>query len=161
MEQQSVLKGVPGILRPFKEFVEGLGLAEGEQIVYIGVPGTCTPFVELLAFASRSLPATHVWVPGVDEGSARRLELVPGVGMQAAGPSGPIRPRVIVVMGGLSMENSPVGADEVIAFLDRFPTAAVVGVCFQQMFEKTGWCDRLPLDLMIDATIDPVVVWSD
>ena len=52
-------------------------------------------------------------------------------------------------------------ADQVVAFLDRHPTAAVVGVCFQQMFDKMGWCDRLPFDLLIDATIDPVVVWSD
>jgi hypothetical protein len=161
MEQQSVLKGVPGILRPFREFVEGLGLGEGDQVVYIGVPGTCTPFVELLAFATRSLPVTQIFVPGVDEGAARRLEPVPKVGVQAAGPAGPIHPSVIVVMGGLSMENSPVGADEVIAFLDRHPTAAVVGVCFQQMFEKTGWCDRVPFDLLIDANIDPVVVWVD
>ena len=133
-----MLKGVPGILRPFRDFVEGLGLGEGDQVVYVGVPGTCTPFVELLAFATRSLPVTQIFVPGVDEGAARRLEPVPNVGVQAAGPAGPLRPRVIVVMGGLSMENSPVGADEVIALLDRHPTAAVVGVCFQQMFEKDG-----------------------
>ena len=161
MEQKSVLKGVPGILRPFREFVEGLGLKEGDQVVYIGVPGTCTPFVELLAFATRSLPVTQIFIPGVDEGAARRLEAVPKVGVQTAGPADQVRPAVIVVMGGRSMENSPVGADDVIAFLDRHPTAAVVGVCFQQMFDKMGWCDRLPFDLMIDATIDPVVVWVD
>ena len=161
MEQQSVLRGVPGILRPFRDFVAGLGLAEGDQVVYVGVPGTCTPFVELLAFATRSLPATQIFVPGVDEGAARRLEAVPNVGVQAAGPPGALHPRVIVVMGGLSMENSPVGVDAVIALLDRHPTAAVAGVCFQQMFEKSGWCDRVPFDLLIDATIDPVVVWSD
>ena len=161
MEQQSVLKGVPGILRPFREFVEELGLGEGDQVVYIGVPGTCTPFVELLEFATRSLPVTLIFVPGVDEGAAWRLETVPKVGVQTAGPVDQVRPSVIVVMGGLSMENSPVGADDVIAFLDRHPTAAVVGVCFQQMFDRMGWCDRVPFDLMIDANIDPVVVWVD
>lgn len=161
MEQQSTHTGVPGILRPFREFVQGLGLTEADQVVYIGVPGTCTPFVELLAFATRSLPVTQIFVPGVDEGAARRLEPVEKVGVQAGGPAGQLHPRLIVVMGGLAMENSGVGLQDVVAFLDRYPTAAIAGVCFQQMFEKGGWCDRIPFDLLIDATIDPVVVWSD
>ncbi len=161
MEQRAVLKGVPGILRPFREFIEGLGLASGEQVVYCGVPGTCTPFVELLAFAIRSLPVAQVFVPGVDESRARRLELVPALGMQGGEAAGELHPRVIVVMGGLSMENSGVSHEAVTAFLDRYPTAMIVGVCFQQMFEKAGWCDHLPFDLLIDANIDPVLVWSD
>jgi hypothetical protein len=161
MEQQKTLTGVPGILRPFREFVEGLGLGEGDQVVYIGVPGTCTPFVELLAFATRSLPATQIFVPRTDESAARRLEQVSDVGIQTAGPAGVLHPRLIVVMGGLAMENSNVRVEEVLGFLDRYPTAAIAGVCFQQMFDKGGWCDRIPFDLMIDATIDPVVIWSD
>ena len=36
------------ILRPFKEYIEKKGLKKGDQVVYHGVPGTCTPFVELL-----------------------------------------------------------------------------------------------------------------
>ena len=53
--QKEVLRGVPGILRPFKEFIEAKGLKKGDQIVYYGVPGTCMPFIELLGFAIRSL----------------------------------------------------------------------------------------------------------
>ncbi|WP_048145087.1 DUF2124 family protein [Methanosphaerula palustris] len=34
----------------------------GDQIVYYGVPGTCIPFVELLAFALRSLDLEQVFV---------------------------------------------------------------------------------------------------
>jgi hypothetical protein len=161
MEQRAVLTGVPGILRPYRDFIEGMGLGEDDQIVYCGVPGTCTPFVELLGFAIRSLSIPQIFVPGVADAQARRLELVPMVGMQVGEPSGPLHPRVIVVMGGLSMENSGVTLKDVVAFLDRYPTAAIAGICFQQMFEKTGWCDHLPFDLMIDATIEPVVVWSD
>lgn len=161
MEKRSVLKGVPGMLRPFREYVEGLGLSAGDQVVYCGVPGTCTPFVELLAFAIRSFPVQQVFVPGVDETKARRLELVPHLGMQGGDPPEDLHPDVIVVMGGLSMENSGVSHQDVTMFLDRYPTAMVVGICFQQMFEKAGWCTHIPFDLLIDATIDPVVVWSE
>ena len=63
MATKEVFHGVPGILRPFKEFIEENGLKKGDQIVYYGVPGTCTPFVELLAFALRSLELEQVFVP--------------------------------------------------------------------------------------------------
>ena len=156
-----MLKGVPGMLRPFREYIEGLGLSAGDQVVYCGVPGTCTPFVELLAFAIRSFPVQQVFVPGVDETKARRLELVPHLGMQGGDLPEDLHPDVVVVMGGLSMENSGVSHQDVTTFLDRYPTAMVVGICFQQMFEKAGWCAHIPFDLVIDATIDPVVVWSE
>jgi hypothetical protein len=68
-----VFHGVPGILRPFKEFIESKGIKKGDQIVYYGVPWTCTPFVELLGFAVRSLELEQVFVPMVDENKARTI----------------------------------------------------------------------------------------
>jgi hypothetical protein len=107
MTQKEVLRGVPGILRPFKEFIEAKGLKKGDQIVYYGVPGTCTPFIELLGFAM------------VDESKARKVAAVPDVGMQVGQASGPLKPKAIVVMGGLSMPNVPIQAVQVKAVIDR------------------------------------------
>ena len=67
MKQKDVFQGVPGMLRPFKEYMEKKGIAAGDQVVYYGCPGTCTPFVELLAFAVRSMDLEQVFVPYVDE----------------------------------------------------------------------------------------------
>jgi hypothetical protein len=67
MKQHETYESVPGILRPFKSYIEGKNLQKGSQIVYYGVPGTCTPFVELLGFAIRSLPVEQVFVPLVNE----------------------------------------------------------------------------------------------
>jgi len=64
---QSTYSGVPGILRPFKEYIEKWALPSGSEIVFYGVPGTCTPFVELLCFAIRSLPVTCIFVPYTHE----------------------------------------------------------------------------------------------
>jgi hypothetical protein len=36
MTEHEALRGVPGILRPSKEYFHGLGLKEGDQIVYYG-----------------------------------------------------------------------------------------------------------------------------
>ena len=158
MASKEVFHGVPGILRPFKEFVESKGLKKGDQIVYYGVPGTCTPFVELLGFALRSLELEQVFVPFVDESKARKIGNVEHVGMQAGTAAGALNPKVIVIMGGLSMPNMPVNAGQVKAVIDRHKGAAIIGVCFMHMFEKAGWLSTVSFDCLIDANIDPVEV---
>ena len=158
MVTRETFQGVPGILRPFKEFVEAKGFKKGDQIVYYGVPGTCMPFIELLAFSLRSLELDQVFVPMTDERKAHRIRDVPDIGMQARVASVTLNPRVVVVMGGLSMPNIPVKAEEVKAVIDRHPGAVVIGVCFMHMFGKAGWLDVLSFDCLIDANIDPVEV---
>jgi len=158
MIHTATFRGVPGMLRPYREFIEEERLQAGDQVLYYGVPGTCTPFVELLAYTLRSLEFDQVFVPLLDEQKARVLCHVPAVGMQAGDPPGALDPKVIVVMGGLSMPNVPVEAAEVRTIIDSHPGARVVGVCFMQMFEKAGWTEAIPFDCLIDATLDPVVV---
>jgi len=82
MTTKEVFHGVPGILRPFKEYIEEKGLKKGDQVVYYGVPRTCTPFVQLLGFALRSLELEQVFVPLVDESKANTIHHVPDIGMQ-------------------------------------------------------------------------------
>ena len=148
----------PGILRPFKEFIEIKGLKKGDQVVYYGVPGTCTPFVELLGFAIRSLELEQVFVPMVDESKAQRIEHVPDIGMQARVASVALKPKAVVVMGGLSMPNVPVKAEQMKAVIDRHPGALVIGVCCMHMLEKAEWLTTISFDCLIDANIDPVEV---
>ncbi len=158
MTAKEVFHGVPGILRPFREFIEAKELKKGDQIVYYGVPGTCTPFVELLGFAIRSLGLEQIYVPLVDESKAKIIDLVPDVGMQGRGSSGLLKPKAVVIMGGLSMPSVPVKAEQVKAVIDSHPGAPVIGVCFMHMFEKAGWLTVLSFDCLIDANIDPVEV---
>jgi hypothetical protein len=158
MAAKEVFHGVPGILRPFREFIESQKLGKGDQIVYYGVPGTCTPFIELLAFALRSLELEQVFVPYVDECRAKKIRHVEDVGMQARTAPVALKPKAIVIMGGLSMPNVPVRAEQVKAAIDKHPGAAVIGVCFMKMFEKAGWLGTVSFDCLIDANIDPVEV---
>jgi len=158
MATKEVFHGVPGILRPFKEFIGKNGLKKGNQIVYYGVPGTCTPFVELLGFALRSLELEQVFVPFVDESRAKKIRHVDDVGMQARFGPVMLKPKAIVIMGGLSMPGVPVKAEQVKAVIDKHAGAALIGVCFMHMFEKAGWLDTIAFDCLIDATIDPVDV---
>jgi len=159
MKQKEVFQGVPGMLRPFKEFIEKKGMKAGDQVVYYGCPGTCTPFIELLGFAVRSLELSQVFVPYVDESKAQKLALVPDIGMQAKGATKIANPGAVVVMGGLSMPNVPVTADQLKSAITKYPNAATIGICFMNMFEKAGWLKSIDFDLLIDASIDPVNVW--
>jgi len=158
MATKEVFHGVPGILRPFREFVEAIGLKKGYQIVYYGVPGTCTPFVELLGFALRSLELEQVYVPFVDESRAKKIGHIDDVGMQARAGPVVLKPKAIVIMGGLSMPNVPVKAEQVKAVADKHADATVIGICFMHMFEKAGWLNTVSFDCLIDANIDPVEV---
>lgn len=158
MATKEVFHGVPGILRPFKEFVVAKGLKKGDQIVYYGVPGTCTPFVELLGFALRSIELEQIFVPFIDESKAKKISHVDDVGMQARMASIALNPKAIVFMGGLSMPDVPVKSAQVKAVIDKHPGATVIGVCFMNMFEKAGWLTTISFDCLIDANIDPVDV---
>jgi hypothetical protein len=159
MKQHEVFESVPGILRPFKAYIDGLKLGPGDQIVYYGVPGTCTPFIELLGFAIRSSPAQQVFVPLTEESKAKRIIPVTDVGMQVSQAGVKVNPRVIVLMGGLSMPNSNVTAEQMKAAIGKY-TVPLVGVCFMKMFEKTGWTKTFDFSLLIDANIAPVDVWK-
>lgn len=158
MTKTETLQSIPGILRPFREFIEKNGFSKGDQVVYYGVPGTCTPFVELLSFAVRSLGLEQVFVPFVDESKAKTIVQINDVGMQVDTPPSTLKPKAIVIMGGLSMPNVPVDVEQVKSVLDRNPDAKVIGVCFMHMFEKAGWLSTISFDCLIDANIDPVEI---
>jgi hypothetical protein len=158
MTAKEVFHGVPGILRPFKEYLEKNGLKKGDQVVYYGVPGTCTPFVELLGFAVRSLELEQVFVPLVDESKAHKIHHVSDIGMQVGATLVSVNPKAIVIMGGLSMPNVPVNVEQVKAVINQHPGILVIGVCFMHMFEKAGWLSTISFNCLIDANIDPVEV---
>jgi hypothetical protein len=159
MKEHQVFESVPGILRPFKAYIDGLKPAAGDQIVYYGCPGTCTPFIELLGFAIRSSPAQQVFVPLTDESKARKIVGVPDVGMQVSQEKVKVNPKVVVLMGGLSMPGTNVTAEQMKVVISKY-RIPIVGVCFMKMFEKTGWTKTFDFSLLIDANIAPVDVWK-
>ncbi len=70
-----------------------------------------------------------------------------------------VDPKVIVLMGGLSMPNTGVTAEKMKAVVSKH-RAPIAGVCFMKMFEKTGWTKVFDFSLLIDANIAPVDVWK-
>jgi hypothetical protein len=158
MSETKTFTGITGLLRPFKEYILDLRPMPGDQIVYYGCVGTCTPFVELLALAIRGCHLEQVYVPLLDETKAQILCDIPDVGMQVSGGPAQLRPKFLVFMGGLAMPYMPVTKEEVTGVIASHPGVKVAGVCFMSMFEKAGWLNMVPFDLLIDGTLDPVKV---
>jgi hypothetical protein len=158
MTTTETFTGITGILRPFREYLQGLHLQPGDQVFYYGCTGTCTPFVELLAIAVRGLHYEQVFVPYLDEVKAKKLHEVPDAGMQVSSEPVVVNPKVMVIMGGLAMPYMPVTKEQVRDLAARHPGAKLAGVCFQNMFGKAGWLDTVVFDLQINATLEPVTV---
>ena len=171
MQETEKFDGITGMLRPFKKYLEDLNLPAGSQVVFYGCSGTCLPIVELLAYAARSLPYSFIFVPYLSEDKAVSLKLVENIGMQtvprseAADSTGdesaPVAPsldaKVVVIMGGLSMKSSAIPVADALKVISKYDSKRI-GVCFMGFLEKEGWAEALDLDLLIDATIDPVRV---
>ncbi len=151
-------KGVAGITRPFKDIIEKLKIRNEDTILYIGLPGVCTPFIELLSYAIRTLNLKQVYVPVIDLKSAMEVITVNNVGIQFGDSVAVQKAKVIVVLGGLAMPISPVSSDNINPFVKNVLAqgGTVIGICFMNMFDKAGWTSVIPFDYIIDATIDPV-----
>lgn len=158
MTSTTTVRGITGLLRSFKDFLKISDLKPGDQVVYYGCVGTCTPFVELLAITVRGMHLEQVFVPLLDEAKAKKLHEVPDVGMQVSSEPSVLKPKVIIFMGGLAMPFMPVTGEQVRDRIAQHGDVTVIGVCFMSMFEKAGWVGMVPFDLLIDGLLETVTV---
>jgi len=162
MEKKTVetTKGLSGMLKAFKSMMQGLGLGPATKMVFVGNPGTCTPFIELFAYTVRDLVKGMVFVPDGIVEDARAIWLVNGVGMQVGGMTYALGADYLILLGGLSMPGSKVSPEQAGQLIGRLmkPGGKVIGVCFMDMFAKAGWEDKVRFDLVMNADINPVTV---
>lgn len=152
MEDVDNFKGLTGNIRAFKNEVEGL-----EKITFVGVPGVCTPFAELFAYAIRDKETHFVSLTDVD--TSHRFELK-AFGMHLnEDVSDPHDSDAVVLLGGLSMPKSNVDADDVNALIKEIlkEDGKIIGVCYMDMFTKAGWIEKVDFDCVVDGTITGVV----
>ncbi|MFI5383664.1 MAG: DUF2124 family protein, partial [Methanosarcina thermophila] len=122
-------QGVGGILNSFKSLVEG-----AERITFVGTPGFCTPFAELLGFVVRDRELA--FISSQDFEKARSI-FMDYEGMQLGKLTDP-HADVVVLLGGLAMPKigiTPEKAKEVARkILEGSEKGKIVGVCFQSAF---------------------------
>jgi len=148
-------QGVGGILNSFKGLMNGV-----EKITFVGTPGFCTPFAELLGFVVRDRKL--VFIPNMDFEKARSISMTPE-GMQLGEPTD-AHADAVVLLGGLAMPkigSGPEKAKEIVKkVLDGSEKQKIIGVCFQSMFMQQKWDEVINFDYIINAELAVEVLES-
>lgn len=145
-------KGINGQLVTFKNEVE-----KAQKITFIGSPGVCTPFAELLAYAIRD-KESH-FIPLLDIGDCHQFESKSYGMVLKDEVSNPKESDVVVLLGGLSMPKYDLSTDDLNDLIKEIikNNGKIVGVCFMDMFTKANWLDKVNFDCVIDGTLIGVV----
>jgi hypothetical protein len=61
---------------------------------------------------------------------------------------------VIVILGGMAMPKIGVKPGEMKDFLAKMKYKKLIGVCFMSIFEKSGWCEALQFDYLMNMIIE-------
>jgi hypothetical protein len=152
MEDVNEWKGINGQLVSFKSEV-----GDAQKITFVGSPGVCTPFAELLAYTVRD-KETH-FIPLLDIGDCHRFESKTYGMVLNDDVSDPHESDIVVLLGGLSMPKYDVDTEQLNALVVDIlkEDGLLMGVCFMDMFAKAGWLDKIDFDCVIDGTLTGVV----
>ena len=152
MEDVLEWKGINGQLVTFKKEV-----GDAQKITFVGSPGVCTPFAELLAYVVRDRE-TH-FIPLLDADDCHQFEAKPYAMVLKDEVSNPKDSDAVVLLGGLSMPKYDVDTEDVNTLVADIlkEDGQLMGVCFMDMFAKAGWLEKIDFDCVIDGTLTGVV----
>lgn len=146
------MKGLNEMLAIFKREAD-----EASKITFIGSPGLCTPFAEFLSFGVND-KETH-FIPLVNLEDCREFELKSYGLALSEEISDPHNSDIVVLMGGLAIPDFNVEFDELNTLVDEIlnDDGKIIGVCFMNMFEESGWLKQIDFDCIIDGTLITMV----
>ncbi len=146
MKEISTSSGLGGILNAFREITK-----ESKRITFVGTPGFCTPFAELIAYPIRDAGKEMAFVANLDSNDAKRIVFT-SHGMQLA-ENVDAAADTVVILGGLAMPKISVDVNNLNSMIGRIlgDGGLTIGVCFMSIFEQTGWYDVIDFDYVIDT----------
>jgi hypothetical protein len=145
MEKIADVKGLGGMLNGFRDLVK-----DDKKITFVGSPGFCTPFALFLGYPVREKQLC--FVPGLKAEKARFI-VTTEYGLELGDPTD-ANADVVVVLGGMAMPKIGVSAEELKDFLKKIKYKKLIGVCFMSIFEKSGWCQVIDFDYVMNLIID-------
>ena len=141
-------EGISGLLTAFRKLARGR-----KKITFIGCPGWCNPFAELLGYVLRDAGKEMVFVPNLSKGMAAKVELT-DYGMQLGERADPSSDTV-VLLGGLAMPKMEIDVSGLKELIDGITEGhkdrQVLGVCVGGVFQKAGWDKLIDFDYLVDA----------
>ncbi|MEA1965894.1 MAG: DUF2124 domain-containing protein [Euryarchaeota archaeon] len=146
MKEISTSSGLGGILNAFRDITK-----ESKRITFVGTPGFCTPFAELIAYPIRDAGKEMAFVANLDSNDAKRIVFT-SHGMQLA-ENVDATADTVVILGGLAMPKISVDVNALNSMIERIlgDGGLTIGVCFMSIFELSGWYDVIDFDYMIDT----------
>lgn len=152
MENVKEWKGINGQLVSFKEVV-----GDAKKVTFIGSPGVCTPFAELMAYAIRDKESHFIPLVNIDD--CHQFESKSFGMVLNAEVSNPHESDAVVLLGGLSMPKYELDTEDINSLVKDIinENGKIIGVSFMDMFTKAGWVDKVPFDCIVDGTLIGVV----
>ncbi|MCK5216928.1 MAG: DUF2124 domain-containing protein [Methanosarcinales archaeon] len=149
MKTIEVSEALGGVLNGFRKISR-----DSKKITFIGTPGFCTPFAELIAFVIRDSGIEMAFVPNISVDKARTI-ISTSQGMQLGESTDPSCDTV-VLLGGLAMPKMKMDVNKVKKVIEDITTTdkpLIIGVCFMSIFKESGWIDTIDFDYVIDSYI--------
>lgn len=144
-------EGISGMLTAFRKLARN-----SKKITFIGCPGWCSPFAELLGYVLRDAGKELVFIPNLRKDMAVKLEMTE-YGMQLRDKADPSSDTV-VLLGGLAMPKMEVDVNGLKEMIDDITKGQadrkIIGVCIGGVFQKAGWDKSIDFDHLIDAGME-------
>lgn len=143
--------GIGGLLTAFRKLARGR-----KKITFIGCPGWCNPFAELLGYVLRDAGKEMVFIPSLRKELAAMVVMTE-YGMQLGEKADPDSDTV-VLLGGLAMPKMEVDVKGLMALIDEVTAGhdnrQILGVCVGGIFQKAGWDKLIDFDYLVDAGME-------
>ncbi len=146
-------EGIGGLLTAFRKLTR-----DKKKITFIGCPGWCNPFAELLGYVFRDAGKEMVFIPNLNKDLAARVELT-DYGMQLGEKADPYSDTV-VLLGGLAMPKMEIDVNDLKRMIDEITDGhsdrQILGVCIGSVFQKAGWDKLIDFDYIVDADMEVI-----
>ncbi len=144
-------EGIGGMLTAFRKLARGK-----KKITFIGCPGWCNPFAELLGYVLRDAGKEMVFIPNLKKDMAVSL-VSTDYGLQLGEKADPSSDTV-VLLGGLAMPKMEVDVRGLKKMIDEIteghPDRQILGACIGGVFQKAGWDKLIDFDYLVDADME-------
>lgn len=151
MKQIEKSEGISGLLTAFRKLARGR-----KKITFVGCPGWCNPFAELLGYVLRDAGKEMVFIPNLKKDMAATVEMTE-YGMQLGKKADPYSDTV-VLLGGLAMPKMCIDVNKMKILIDEItdghPDRQILGVCIGGVFQKAGWDKSIKFDYLVDADME-------
>ncbi len=156
MKQIDKTEGISGMLMAFRKLAR-----RRDKITFIGCPGWCNPFAELLGYVLRDAGQEMVFIPNLRKDMAAKIEMTE-YGMQLGRRTDPSSDTV-VLLGGLAMPKMEIDVHRLKKLIDEitdgYPDRKILGACVGGVFQKAGWDKLIDFDYLVDADME-VITYS-